>query len=314
MIRAVVDVGSNSILLVVAEDSSGQWRVLFESSRVTGLGRGTAQTGLLSDQGIRDTLAALEEAFETANAHDAGEIVAAATMAARIATNTDVFLNLSAAQGTPVRVLSGEEEADLGLLAVVDDPLLWRAGTPGTVSIIDPGGHSTELVTASRNDRGEWAASFRKSFPIGTLALRGGILSAESPTPGERLAAAKAIDEAIDLEYGPGEAGRAVVLGATGTNLVTIRAGMAEWDPDLVHGQVLLYEEIGRSVGWLFDMDDAGRRALVGLEPGRETTIAIGALILERFLHAIKAAECTVSVRGWRHALLERGWHALAIG
>lgn len=306
--------GSNSVLLVVARADSGEWEIVYESSRVTGLGRGTAQTGLLSEQGMSDTLAVLGEAFDTARTHGAEEILAAATMAARIASNTDEFLARAEAQGTPVRVLSGDEEAELGLQCVIHDSALWGHASPTPVTIIDPGGHSTELVTASRGDSGTWTVVLRKSFPIGTLAFRGGLLSAESPTPGERLAAAKSIDEAIGLEYGPGEAGRAVVLGATGTNLVTIRAGMTEWDPELVHGQVLLYEEIGRAVGWLFDMDDAGRRALVGLEPGRETTIAIGALILERFLHAIRVAECTVSVKGWRHALLERGWHALATG
>lgn len=257
---------------------------------------------------MRDTLVALRDAFDQATALGADEVVAAATMAARIAGNAEEFLRAAERQGTPVRVLSGEEEADLGLLAVVDDPTHFKGGPPpSTISVIDPGGHSTELVTAA-----EGAVRLRRSFPIGTLALRGSLLASESPTSGERLAAAATIDEAIGLEYGPGEAGRAVVLGATGTNLVTIREKMTTWDPDRVHGQVLLYEEIGRAVGWLFDMNDAERSALPGLEPGRETTIAIGALILERFLHALKVFECTVSVRGWRHALLERGWHALA--
>lgn len=310
----MIDVGSNSVLLVVARGDSEGWTTVYESSRVTGLGRGTAQTGLLSEQGMSDTLAALREAFARAKANGAEEIIAAATMAARIAANTDDFLARAEAQHTPVRVLSGDEEAELGLQCVIHDSALWGHASPTTVTIIDPGGHSTELVTASRDDRAEWTVAFRKSFPIGTLALRGGLLSAESPSPGERLAAAKEIDEAIGMEYGPGEAGKAVVLGATGTNLVTLRERMTAWEPDRVHGQVLLYEEVGRAVGWLFDMTDSQRRALPGLEPGRETTIAIGALILERFLHAIKVFQCTVSVRGWRHALLERGWHALHLG
>jgi exopolyphosphatase/guanosine-5'-triphosphate,3'-diphosphate pyrophosphatase len=82
---------------------------------------------------------------------------------------------------------------------------------------------------------------------------------------------------------------------------------MTEWVPERVHGQVLDYEEVGRAVGWMMPMTDAQRAAIVGMERGREKTLHIGALILERFLHALRAPECAVSVRGWRYALLEEG-------
>ena len=98
-----------------------------------------------------------------------------------------------------------------------------------------------------------------------------------------------------------------MVLGATGTNLVSIREKLKAWEPDKVHGAVLDYEEISRAVGWLMPMTDAQRRDVPGMEPGREKTIHIGALILERFLFALRASSCGVSVRGWRHALLENG-------
>ena len=95
-----------------------------------------------------------------------------------------------------------------------------------------------------------------------------------------------------------------VVLGATGTNLVSIRERMETWQPEKVHGATLLYEEVGRAVGWLCDMDDDGRAALVGIEKGRQRTIHSGSLILERGLYALRASACRVSVRGWRHALV----------
>ena len=80
---------------------------------------------------------------------------------------------------------------------------------------------------------------------------------------------------------------------------------MTSWDPDHVHGAVLDYEEISKAVGWMFRMTDAERAAIVGIEPGREKTLHIGALILERALQVFRAPECRVSVRGWRPALLE---------
>ncbi len=81
---------------------------------------------------------------------------------------------------------------------------------------------------------------------------------------------------------------------------------MREWDPDVVHGSYLDYEEISRFVGRTMRMTDAERAAMIGIEKGRERTIHIGALIVERALLALKAEGIYVSVRGWRHAMLER--------
>jgi exopolyphosphatase / guanosine-5'-triphosphate,3'-diphosphate pyrophosphatase len=108
------------------------------------------------------------------------------------------------------------------------------------------------------------------------------------------------------LAYRPGQAGTVVALGATPTNLVSIRDGLSRWEPDLVHGQWLDYEEVSKAVAMLCALDDAGRAAVVGIEPGRERTLHAGALILERFLQALHVLVCRVTVRGWRHALLER--------
>ena len=74
----------------------------------------------------------------------------------------------------------------------------------------------------------------------------------------------------------------------------------------MVHGSVLSYEEISRFVGRSMRMTDAERSALVGIEPGRERTVHIGALIVERALLALRAEQIYVSVKGWRHAMLDR--------
>lgn len=297
MRRAAIDVGSNSVLLLVSELRDGVWVPIHETSEVTALGEGTKLTGLLGEPGMAATLAAIERAFSAARELGCDDIRAAATMAARIALNTPDFLARATAQGTPVSVLSGEDEAELGFLSVVDDPTFAQP----RISIIDVGGHSTELVTAEAG-----AVVFRKSFHVGTLALRGGVLRDESPDGLAILRASREVDEVLGLAYEPGEAGTAIALGATGTNLVTIRERMRDWQPDKVHGAWLGYEEVSRAVGWMSPMTDAGRAAIVGIEKGRERTIHIGSLILERFLYAIRAEGCHVSVRGWRHALLER--------
>lgn len=304
--KAVIDVGSNSVLLTVAEFRSGTWQTLFESTEVTGLGRDTKVSGLLSPRGIADTLGAVKRAFDKAAIQGCQHVIAAATMAARIATNTDDFLRQAEGQGTPIEVLSGADEAQLGFEAVANDPLFKHHDR---ISIVDVGGHSTELVTAHQA-RSSWDILFRKSFSIGALGLRESTLKDDSPDLRATLSAVGEIDGEIGLRYLPHTCGHVVTLGATGTNLVTIRDQMKEWQPDKVHGSVLDYEDVSKSVASLFALDDFGRSQLVGIERGREHTLHAGALILERFLFAVGANDCTVSIRGWRHGLIESGtWH-----
>jgi exopolyphosphatase/guanosine-5'-triphosphate,3'-diphosphate pyrophosphatase len=300
MRRAVVDVGSNSVLLVVAERTDGLWRTITETSEVTGLGTDTKATSLLRPDAQQRTLAAVLRAFNKASELSA-HCTAAVTMAARIATNANEFLSAAREQGTPVVVLSGEEEARLGLLSVMNDPEFQSFER---ISVIDPGGQSTELTTAARTSVG-FETLFSKSFPVGALALRDGPMGADSPDAAARFSASYSIDALIDTDFEPGFAGVAVGLGATATNLVTIRGSITEWDAERVHGQRLTYEEVSRAAAWMSDMAEAERAKIVGLEAGREKTIHIGALILERFMNAIHVSECFVSTRGWRHALLD---------
>lgn len=301
MRKAVIDIGSNSLLLTVAEVQDQQIKqILFESSVVTGLGVGVKNSGLIKDSGFTETLAALKDAFQKANSLNSESILAAGTMALRIAKNAPDFQSHAERQGTPITIITGEQEAQLGLEAVCQDP---EFNTKNRITIIDPGGHSTELVTADITSDGP-KVCFRKSFPVGALGILETHMPNESPDFRQRLATVAAIDQIIGMEYLPHKCGTVVTLGATGTNLVTIREKMVTWDAEAVHGQTLDFEEIGRAVGWLCDKTNAERAQIPGLEPKRESTIHIGVLILERFMQATHALECKVSTRGWRHALI----------
>lgn len=303
MRKAVIDVGSNSVLLVISEFTGEKWTQLYEDTSVTALGEGTKATGLLGEAGMSSTLRALASFYAKAHQFGVETIQAAATMAARIATNTTDFLERANDQKTPVFVLSGEDEAELGFISVATDPIF---SNESRISIIDPGGHSTELVTADRANN-DWAIRFRRSYPIGTLGMRTTYFPSERIEPMAMLKGIASMDDLIGLCYRPNQSGAAVVLGASGTNLISIREKLEKWDPERVHGARLDYEEISKAFGWLAPMSDSERAAVPGLEPGREKTIHLGALILERFLFALRTGECRVSVRGWRHALLERG-------
>jgi exopolyphosphatase/guanosine-5'-triphosphate,3'-diphosphate pyrophosphatase len=211
-------------------------------------------------------------------------------MALRLAENAAEFLERAATQETPVTVISGDTEAELGFASVADDAVF--AGDD--VVVVDVGGHSTEVSTQNS----------RSSFPVGTLGLRSNQLSHESPDSGAILQASAILDEVFDEL--PKASGKVVGLGASVTNLVSIREALTEWTPDRVHGAHLAYEEISRFVGRSMRMTDSERGAMTGIEQGRERTIHIGALIVERALLSLAAEAIYVSVRGWRHAILAR--------
>jgi exopolyphosphatase/guanosine-5'-triphosphate,3'-diphosphate pyrophosphatase len=295
--KCIVDVGSNSVLTLIAERQNGVWRQIFEDSKVTALGEGTKTTGQLGEKGIDATLNALKTAFDQADAHGA-HARAFGTMALRIAQNADQFLALAKAQGTPVQPISEIEEADLSMRAVIEDPMF---ANNERITVVDIGGHSTEFATSSSS-----RTLFLKSLPIGTLSAREQFMCTESVTGVELLKASARIDDLLGFRFLPDSCGTVVVVGATGTNLITIQNRIVKWDPSKVHGECLTYEAVSRAVSDLCALNDRQRAGLVGIEPGRERTIHIGALILERALFALGAEQCLVSVRGWRYAMLNR--------
>lgn len=304
--RACIDVGSNSVLLLAAEWTDSDWRMICDESIVTGLGEGVKQTGMLKPEAMARTLEAVRSFFIRAKDLGAGVPDAYATMAARLAKNQAEFLAAAEAQGTPIQVLSGDDEARLGFDSVANDPLF---SAQKVLAIVDPGGQSTELAIAHRSDAG-WQTVFSHSFPVGTLGLRSGPLIEPSPEPEAWFQAMMQIDRALEAVPLPPAAfqdseGIAVVLGASGTNLISIRDKVVPWDPAKVHGASLTFGEISLMLKSLGALSDEGRARLEGIEPGRERTIHIGALIIERFLFHIGAKGCVVSVRGWRYALLE---------
>ena len=302
MVKAVIDVGSNSVLLLVAEKRFDTWHPILESTHVTGIGRDTKNTGMLHPAGMIKTLEALKVCFEKAYSAGATEVRAAGTMALRIAQNSPEFLRDCDKQQTPVEIISGEMEADLSFLSISNDPLFQESPV---LTMIDVGGQSTEIATARRQN-GSWTFEFRESFSIGALGLRETEFRNPSPSFADRLRALETIDEAIGIRYLPHRSGKVVTVGATGTNLISIREKLANWDANHVHGQLLDYEEVSKAVSMLCDLDDIGRRNVIGIEPGREFTLHAGALILERALFALGAHECWVSVRGWRFAYLQK--------
>jgi exopolyphosphatase/guanosine-5'-triphosphate,3'-diphosphate pyrophosphatase len=159
---AVVDIGSNSIRLVVFDGTSRVPLPLFNEKVLCGLGRGLERTGELDAEGMDSALQNLRRFAELVRAMGVRKTFALATAAARDASNGPAFVaQVRKATGLPVEVLSGREEARLSALGVI-------AGTPEARGAMgDLGGGSLELVALGAGRGGGYA-----TLPLGPLRLR----------------------------------------------------------------------------------------------------------------------------------------------
>lgn len=288
---AVVDIGTNSVRLLVAEHRPDD---LFEASRlewrdrrvtVTKLGQGVDASRQLHEAAIGRTVAVLAGYGEAIRAWDVDVAAAVATSAARDAANREDFLDRAElALGFRPRVISGDEEAELS----------FRGATsghdgPGPYLVIDPGGGSTEFV------QGVDGPEYVVSVDIGSVRLTERHLG-HRPAGGDQIAAARAeVDRLlIDIDL-PERRGTVVGVGGTFTSLAAMALDLHEYDPAVVHGTVLDAETISGLVARLATLSFEETANIPSLDPARAGVILGGAVVAERSLRRVGADSAVVS-------------------
>jgi len=290
----VIDIGSNSVLGLVAErESAGPWRRVWEECEVTGLGQGLVEGEDLRPEAMGRTLDAVRHLNRGATVHGAEPIIVVGTMALRMAANAETLLAALRGSGISARVLRGEEEARYGWLSVSRDPLFGP-----DVTVLDVGGQSTEIASEHS----------RTSYPIGALRVVSEWLGSGPCEEEQILRASSGVDEILGSASprGPVDASMSVVtIGATGVNLACMFLGLTHFDPDAAHGATLDYRFVGNAAGALARMLVEERDAIPSMEPKRAASIHGGALIMERAMHLLKVETLRVSSRGLRWGILE---------
>jgi len=304
---AAVDVGTNSVLLLVAErGEDGVLRPVREDAEITRLGRGVDASGALSAEGLEATLEVLGRFAEMARGSGARALVVTATSAARDARNGGEFLARARERtGAAVEILSGDEEARLSYLAVAQD-FSAEAGEAGLLAI-DVGGGSTEFV----HGRGR-TVLFRKSLDIGSVRLTERCVHSDPPTPPEQDAVRGAVADALRaLPPFPREV-QVVGVAGTVTSLFAIAHAIQPYDATRVHGGWLSLEDVTRVRATLCTVPLVTRREIPGLQPKRADVLPAGALLFETALNHLGAAGARVSDRGLRWGVLLDRWESLA--
>lgn len=292
--RAVIDIGTNSVLMLIARrGQGGSLEVVHDQSTITRLGEGVAASGVLKSEAIDRTIACLE-GYRKVAAERRAQIVAVTTEGVRLARNRHAFLDpAEAVLGTPVRLLSGAEEAELSYLSVARE-------TPGggPLRVIDIGGASTELVVGEGED-----VLAAVSHPIGAVRLTEQFVSADPPTPA-MVAAIHAHAREVFNKHAP-ISPHPVLHGLAGT--VTTAAALLL---ELPAYDRLRVDGSSFNIGQIAGLRDAlaaetleQRCARACLERGRADVVVAGMTILLAALEHCGADTLVVRDRGLRYAL-----------
>jgi exopolyphosphatase/guanosine-5'-triphosphate,3'-diphosphate pyrophosphatase len=292
MATAVIDIGTNTLLLLIVDD---QLRRVVDLCRFGRLGKGIDASGRLADDAIAKSLDICREYRRVMDEHGVAAPAVIGTQALREAKNAAAF-TAPAEQilGAKIEVIAGAREAELAALAVARTfPELARE----PYLVVDVGGGSTELIAV---EAGRVASA--TSVPIGAVRLTERHVRRDPPAADELRALGEDIDRALaalKLPRGVPIVGTA----GTATTIAAIQLGLADYDPDAVTGQRISTSDLARLFVRLSRATSAERRAIAGLAPERADVIVAGVAIYLRAVARLAAPVLIACDRGIRWGL-----------
>lgn len=301
MKKAVIDIGTNSIKFCLAESAKqdGTFEVIKDANDIAKLGEGLKDTGLIGPEPLERNAQSVAAFAKEAKEAGADETAVVGTMALRTARNTaDFAKRVKELCGLEVRVIPGEEEAQLSYIAVMSG--IAGAAAANLVTF-DTGGGSTEFVFGE-------AGSIKRKFSlnIGAIRFTEAYLS-QMPVPAAKLSEAQA-QIRKELSEGGVTAGAKFLVGMGGnvTSIASVKHQMKVYDPDVIQGSKLTLADIDAQIADYAGKTLDERRTIVGLQPKRADVILAGVCIVRQIMELTGVSELTVSDRGLRHGLLYR--------
>jgi exopolyphosphatase/guanosine-5'-triphosphate,3'-diphosphate pyrophosphatase len=300
---AAIDIGTNSVLLLIAEPRGGVLQAVIERATITRLGQDVDARRALAPEAARRTLSCLESYARELRAFGVQRVAAVGTSALRDAAGGAEFLDQAEALlGVRPRVISGREEAEL----TFHGSLSGLSAAPGAVCVFDIGGGSTEIIRGRSAEGASSVVEHAISLDIGSVRLFERHLRHDPPLPAEMARIDADIESALAAAGTADPAGVLVGVAGTVTTLVAIELGLPSYDAARVHGFTLTRAAVDALATRLAALTLAERLELPGLEPQRADVIVVGAAIVRSILAWAGRAELVVSDRGVRWGLAER--------
>jgi len=311
MILAGIDIGTNTIRLLVVRAGDTPHLELHSGMTITRLGQDLDRTGTLSPDAQERSLTALQECAEIIQRHHVDHTAAVGTSALRRAANAAAFIAAAKVRaGIDIRVISAEEEARLTLLGVRRALARGSTGDDGPLAsalVIDIGGGSTELVMTSKGD-----VRSMESLPLGAVYLTERFLHHVPPDDDELHRLRSAVRAELDawgqdtVRSGKDRRGFRTCAGTAGTitTLAAMDQELRTYDPAWINGHVLLKTRLDGMVNILSHATRESRSGIAGLERGREDIILAGAVIAQEIMERSGATEMLVSDWGLREGIV----------
>lgn len=306
--RAVIDIGTNSVKLLVADVDGHTVIPVLEESIQTRLGQGFYDSHQLRPDVITHTAEVVAQFARAAREVAAPTPRVMATSAARDARNQDELLNaIRKASGLEVDIISGEAEADLVYQGVRSAPAL--AGQ--RLMILDVGGGSSEFLIG----QGEHP-EFARSFALGSVRLLELIRPSDPPEAAELEMCRHHLREffraqvmaPVSAALAPGRERTALIgTGGSATILARMQYRLDKYHRHEIEGAVITREAIGEWMKTLWSMPLVERRKIVGLPKKRADVILTGMAIYEAVLELFGFTQLQASTRGLRFAAVMQG-------
>jgi len=294
--KASIDIGSNTILLLVAEYTSGKFLFQKNFSRITGLGRGIDKTHKFSEEAMEDSLVAFSEYFKLVKQFNISpeDVIVTATEASRVVNNAQEFFNeIHHRFSFTVRIISAEKEARLAALGVVSG---LSSSSGSDILIMDIGGASTELIKVDLNP---FKIRDMISLPMGSV--RGTDWKKEDMFE-------QNIDKCLkNNDLTPFCADHLVCIAGSMVSVGAMVRGITKFDETKIHGKVFSLDDLLKLVNKIkqYNVDQ-----LISNFPflgKRASTILAGAEIGLEIAKILNVESFEISTYGLRHGSLVEG-------
>jgi exopolyphosphatase/guanosine-5'-triphosphate,3'-diphosphate pyrophosphatase len=300
--RAVIDVGTNSVKLLVAAVAGTHVTPLSEESNQTRLGAGFYATRQLRPLAIARTAEAVAKYSARAFELGAASVSVIGTSATRDAFNSaDLVRAIRHSSGLEMRILTGDEEAEWVFRGVTTDPKLAQI----PVLILDVGGGSSEFIVGE-NSRPKFCAS----YPLGSVRLLESLPPSDPPGLGALAGCRAFLKGFLDQNTAPALEpalrqchGAAQLVGTSGTASILARmeAGALDFNREQIETTSLSLVRIREMLDHLWQLPLARRREIPGLPPDRADVIATGMVIYEAIMERFGFLQLRISTRGLRY-------------
>jgi len=293
---ASIDIGTNTILLLIAEVGEGEINPLFEMETVVRLGENLQKTGVISSQAMDRGLQTLTQYLKQCQVWEVQKLFAVGTSALREAKNSEVFLRLVKEKlNLSIEVISGEEEAQLSFLAVAKD----LQEQEKSILVVDVGGGSTEFILGRGDQISRWI-----SLPLGSVRFTEEFLHSDPVQEEEWQKMEQEIWKLLINIPHSKEPLSIVAVGGTATTLASVEQGLEDFIAERIHHFVLEKEALKNQLLLYRTKTIEERKKISGLPMARADVILAGAAILYLTMEEVKCPSVLISCHGVRYGLI----------